>query len=365
MTERRRGGRTGRYALGVVAAALVAGVAVAAAAGIGLPGRADSGQPRSTLPPGTGTVVRQTLVDTTTRTGELDHGAVSTVLGGRLTGTVTSIAAPGSTVSRGRPLYRVDDSPVLLLYGTLPAYRDLAPGTEGADVEQFERNLKALGYTGFTADKKYTAATATVVRAWQKANGLAKTGTVELGRVYYAPGRIRVDSDKAALGGAAQPGQPVLTCTGTRRVVGVELEMSDARLAKAGTRVTVKLPDGRTAPGKVAGTATVIDPGTAGGGGTATPSTKIEATVTLVDDSVFAGLDQASIDVVFTASRRENVLTVPVAALLALAEGGYGVQVVDGTGTRMVAVKTGLFAAGRVEVSGSGLSQGMTVGMAS
>jgi hypothetical protein len=31
----------------------------------------------------------------------------------------------------------------------------------------------------------------------------------------------------------------------------------------------------------------------------------------------------------------------------------------------MVAVKTGLFADGRVEVSGPGLSQGMTVGMAS
>jgi hypothetical protein len=59
------------------------------------------------------------------------------------------------------------------------------------------------------------------------------------------------------------------------------------------------------------------------------------------------------------------VLTVPVAALLALAEGGYGVQVVTGTATRIVAVRTGLFAAGRVEVSGDGLTEGMTVGMPS
>jgi membrane fusion protein, multidrug efflux system len=62
---------------------------------------------------------------------------------------------------------------------------------------------------------------------------------------------------------------------------------------------------------------------------------------------------------------RTHVLTVPVAALLALAEGGYGVQVVEGATTRIVAVETGLFAGGRVEVSGAGISEGMTVGMPS
>ena len=57
------------------------------------------------------------------------------------------------------------------------------------------------------------------------------------------------------------------------------------------------------------------------------------------------------------------MLTVPVAALVALAEGGYGVEVVDGRRTRYVAVETGLFAGGRVEVTGDGLAEGMTVGM--
>ena len=93
--------------------------------------------------------------------------------------------------------------------------------------------------------------------------------------------------------------------------------------------------------------------------------TVIKVTVAVADQKAFAGLDEASIDVAFTASRRENVLTVPVAALLALAEGGYGVEVVDGSATRIVAVRTGLFARGRVEVSGGGLAEGMTVGMPS
>jgi hypothetical protein len=54
-----------------------------------------------------------------------------------------------------------------------------------------------------------------------------------------------------------------------------------------------------------------------------------------------------------------------VAALLALAEGGYGVEIVSGSTSRIVAVETGLFADGRVEVAGADLTEGMTVGMPS
>jgi hypothetical protein len=66
------------------------------------------------------------------------------------------------------------------------------------------------------------------------------------------------------------------------------------------------------------------------------------------------------VDVTFTASERKNVLTVPVAALLALAEGGYGVQLVDEGGTRIVRVETGLFSGGRVEISGADVAEGMS-----
>ncbi|MFI6585570.1 peptidoglycan-binding protein [Embleya sp. NPDC050493] len=361
MTRRRRRA-AGRVAAGM-AAVLAAGAATAAATGIGLPTKDEAKPPRSTLPPATGTVTKETLVDTTSKPGRLDHGNTTILNGGKLTGTLTSVAAPGSTVARGKPLYKVDNTPILLLYGALPTYRDLASGVEGPDVEEFEHNLRELGYTGFTVDTKYTDGTAAAVKKWQKANGLKETGTVELGRVHYASDEIRVDVDKAALGDAVQPGQAVLTYTGTRRVVSVELEMAYAGLAKTGTAVTLTLPDRTTAPGKVAATATVIDPGKESGGNPAVPTTKIKATVALDDDKAVAGLDEASIDVAFTSSRRENVLTVPVAALLALAEGGYGVQVVEGSATRIVPVTTGMFAGGRVEVTGPGLAQGTTVGM--
>jgi multidrug efflux pump subunit AcrA (membrane-fusion protein) len=50
-------------------------------------------------------------------------------------------------------------------------------------------------------------------------------------------------------------------------------------------------------------------------------------------------------------------------ALLALRKGGFGVEVVDGARTRIVPVRTGMFAAGQVEVSGKGIVAGMRVGV--
>jgi peptidoglycan hydrolase-like protein with peptidoglycan-binding domain len=342
------------------AAVLTVGGGAAAATGFGLPNGEGGGQAHSDRPAATGKVTRQTLADTQSQDGELGYGTATTVAG-RLAGTVTGLPSSGSTLKRGQAVYRVDNTPVVLLYGALPAYRALSPGTKGVDVKQFEQNLYALGYRGFTVDKTYSSTTAGVVKKWQGRLGLPKTGTVELGRVIYATGAVRVDTLKAAVGDAAQPGQSLLTYTGTARVITVELDVSDQRLAVRAAAVSVTLPNGKTTSGKITKTTTVIKP--AEGQNPAT--TKIQVTVTVDDKKALAGLDQASMSVGFKASERKDVLTVPVAALLALAEGGYGVQVVDGTATRIVAVRIGLFAGGRVEVSGDGLTQGMTVGMPS
>ena len=48
----------------------------------------------------------------------------------------------------------------------------------------------------------------------------------------------------------------------------------------------------------------------------------------------------------------------PVGALVALSEGGYAVQRAD---AGLVAVDTGMFAKGLVEITGAGLDEGMTV----
>ncbi|MEV6925842.1 peptidoglycan-binding protein [Dactylosporangium sp. NPDC051485] len=330
----------------------------------------------------TTTITRTTLVDVAVVNGKLGYGPEQELIS-RLTGTVTALPEVGTTIERGAGTVRINDRPVVLLYGTLPAYRDLTPpttsdrrpdsdqpaaasptgsatpagGTVGADVRQFETNLKALGYTGFTVDDEYTASTASAVKRWQRDLGLPETGTVELGRVLYTPGPIRVASHVVRAGQVAEG--PLLTFTETTRLVTASLPARSASLAAVKTKVTVELPGGSTAPGTVQ---SVRTPDAASAA--SAPEPTVEVVVAADDPKAFAVPGDGAVRVRFVASTRQDVLAVPVGALLALAEGGYGLQVVEGATTRVVAVTTGLFADGRVEVSGPDIREGMTVGMA-
>nr|WP_198536008.1 peptidoglycan-binding protein [Pseudofrankia saprophytica] len=362
--SRRRGGRGRRRGWRVAAAVTVvaAGGAAVTAAVLGTADDGEAGGPTAgALPPNTAEVTRQTLTDARTVDGDLGYGPSTTAVS-RVPGTVTALPDTGADVTRGQELFRVDDQPVTLLYGTTPAYRPLRAGTEGQDVRQLEENLAALGYSGFTVDDSYTGDTASAVARWQRDVGLPETGRVELGRVVFAPDAVRVDSVTAALGAPVGPGAPVLSYTGTAKAVTVELETSDQRLATNGAEVTVTLPDGARTPGRIDDVSTRIDPGS---GPDADPTTTVEVVVGLPEQRAADAYALASVDVTFTAGRRPDVLTVPVAALLALREGGFGVEVVDeAAGTsRYVAVTTGLFADGRVEISGPGIAAGVTVGM--
>ncbi|WP_117214676.1 efflux RND transporter periplasmic adaptor subunit [Allorhizocola rhizosphaerae] len=330
-----------------------AAVLAAASAGFayGLPTGTAKPQATSTGPRKTAQVTRQTLADTESKNGTLGYGSTTSV-SSKLNGTLTHLAEAGSTVQRGQTLFKVDELPVVLMYGALPLYRPLRSGMESsdADVKQFTENLKALGFSGFTSS---------AIKKWQKSLGLEQTGVVEPGRIVYAPGPVRIDSVSASIGDAA-PGQTILSYTGTRRVVTTSLDVDDARLATVGAAVKVTLPDGKALDGKVESAKTTVQPGQNGGD----PTTEIDVVIGLGDAAV--ALEKASVKIAFTASVREKVLTVPVAALLALREGGYGVELVSADGSsRVIAVKTGLFAAGRVEVSGDGLTEGGTVGMPS
>ncbi|WP_084557693.1 peptidoglycan-binding protein [Hamadaea tsunoensis] len=353
----RRRRRRGKAAAGAAAVVVVAGAAAAATIGFG--GHGPSTPAAAGLPPSTAQVTRQTLDDTQSEDGDLAFGP-TTSLKVRLPGTVTSLPYSETVVARGKALYKVDNTPVVLMYGTVPAYRELGTGAKGADVRQLEQNLKALGYKGFTVDDKFTSETAAAVKDWQDDLGLTKTGRVELGRVVFSPGAVRVDSVSADLGGEAQPGQEVLAYTGTVRVVTVKLDVADQRLARKGAKVSVRLPDGKTVNGKIDRVTTKIESSDSPNGGT---ETKIEVLISLDDAQAVAGFTAASVHVEFTAGQRTGVLTVPVGALVALSEGGYGVEVVEGSATHYAKVETGLFANGRVEVTGDGIAEGTTVGM--
>jgi peptidoglycan hydrolase-like protein with peptidoglycan-binding domain len=311
-------------------------------------------------PPATGAVTRTTLVETEKVSGTLGYGTPAN-LAGRGTGTITWLPAAGNVLERGHAVYRRDELAVPLLYGPLPMYRELASGVEGGDVKQFEENLAALGYRGFTVDDEYTSATANAVEQWQEDLGLKETGRVRPDDVVIAAGAVRVAELTAAVGGPANGA--LMSYTGTTRVVSIDLDVAKQQFVRAGIVAVVTLPDGSTVDGTVSEVGTVA---TASGGGNGAPSsTTIDVTVTVADQQALGTLDAAPVTVSLEADRAENVLTVPVAALVALAEGGYGVQVVEGSTTRYVAVTTGMFAGGRVEISGDGIAEGTLVGMPS
>jgi hypothetical protein len=94
------------------------------------------------------------------------------------------------------------------------------------------------------------------------------------------------------------------------------------------------------------------------GSGGADDPPKLTVTVTVDKPATIAKLDAADVTVDFVAETHKNVLAAPVGALLALSEGGYAVQIKGGA---LVAVQTGLFAKGLVEISGNGLTEGTEV----
>lgn len=311
------------------------------------------GQPAANLalPPATAPITRTTLVETRTEMGTLGYGDPVAVRAWG-TGTLTWIAAEGSMVARGEPLFKIDEKPVVALYGAVPMYRALSNFVEGADVRQLQENLVELGYTGFTLDGRYTQATATAVLAWQADLGLGQTGLVEPAQVVFTPGPARIAEHIAQVGDLLGGDTPqILNYTGSTRLVTVALNVVEQALAVVGSAVTVTLPDERTVAGAIAEVGTVVT------------EEQFEVTVTIADQAALGTLAAAPVEVDFVSAKRADVLAVPVAALLALAEGDYGVEIFEGDTPRIVAVKTGMFADGRVEVSGAAIAEGMLVGV--
>jgi peptidoglycan hydrolase-like protein with peptidoglycan-binding domain len=347
-----------RRTVSVVTGVLAVGAVAAAITVFNLPDPDDNPSSASSTPASTAEITKQTLIDRESHDGTLAHGDSTTIFS-RGSGTITALPGEGTTISRGKAIFRLDNKPVILLYGSLPAYRTLKTGVKGADVRQLEQNLWALGYRGFTPDTTYSWATASAVKDWQDDLGIKETGSVESSQIVYADSTVRVDSLSVQRGAVVGQGTEIEKITGTSPLATVVLDASSGRLAKQGAAVQIKLSDGKIVPGKIKKVATLVAKADDG----QSDITKFQVTISFDDDVKSQGM--AAVSVGFTAGQRPNVLTVPVAALVALAEGGYGVQLVDGSTTSFLAVETGLFADGKVEVSGSGLQAGMKVAMPS
>ncbi|GII79404.1 peptidoglycan-binding protein [Sphaerisporangium rufum] len=345
-----------------VLAAVTLGAVLAGAGAVGAAtlGGAERSAAPARPPAPTAGVERGDLVDTVSVSGRLTYSGERKIATGG-SGTVTWVPRAGATIRQGGALIRLDRRPVVLLYGAVPLYRTLRQGvTDGPDVRQLEKALKALGFgRGVTVDRHFSWATRQAVLRWQKHHGMARTGEVDAAQAVFLPGPARVAEARAAVGDTARAGGQALTVTGTRQVARVDLDVARRHLVRGGGRVTVELPGGKTVKGKITAIGGAVKVEDAGG---QEGKSTVEVEISLPAGKARGLPDQAPVAVTLVSERRRDVLSVPVEALLALRDGGYGVTVVDpGGARRTVSVRTGGYGGGRVEVAGPGLAAGTKV----
>lgn len=361
--------RLRRWTIAAVLLVLIVAGVFAAVEGVINGGGGNSGSGDNGSATSLATVVRRTLSETTQFNGTLGYAGSYTVLA-HGDGTVTWLPRAGQVIHQGQVLYRVDGAPVLLLYGSTPAYRTLAAGASaedvtGADVAQLNHDLVALGYvTRSEVDRawnEFSWATTVGVAKLQDHLDVEPTGRLPLGKVVFLPHAARVTNVPVGLGAPAAG--PVLEASSTTRTVGVALDPDLTSAVKAGDGVTITLPDGTTTPGTVTSVGTVATaPSGNSGEGDNGPTMPVH--IRLTRPGVAGSLDQALVEVAIIDRTVQHVLAVPVYALVALAGGGYAVEVVHSDGTHhLVRVKLGLFddAAGLVQVAGWGLATGQRV----
>jgi peptidoglycan hydrolase-like protein with peptidoglycan-binding domain len=342
-----------KLAVPAVLAATAAAGAVTAVAVRG--GGAAAATPPAPIRLATTQIVRTDLATTMLAGGTLGYAPTRPVIN-RLPGTYTWLPTAGSSIGPGQVLYQVDNQPVILMTGALPAWRSFELGmTSGPDVTQLQRGLIDEGYAAgllTVPTGVFDQLTCDAVARWQNAHGYQVTGQVVLGQIVFQPAPVLVGAITVAVGEVAGPGQQPYQVTTNQRVVTVPVT-PDLPPVPVGEPVSIVLPTNATTPGKVVAT-TPLAGGTNG---------VTEQLVVQPEQPAATGTGSGvSVQVSLSIQSVHGVLAVPVTALLTLRAGQYGVEIVTASGThRVVPVIAGIFAGGRVQVDGSGISAGERV----
>ena len=143
-----------------------------------------------------------------------------------------------------------------------------------------------------------------------------------------------------------------------------QVDASDQETVSVGDSVEIELPTDERVPTQITFIDQVVTQTQAG--------EFIEVTLEVLNPEEIEAYDQAPVKVFVTTEISENVFYVPVNALLALAEGGYALEIYDGelesetfegesgVDTSYIAVEIGVFTDGFVEVKGN-ISEGQIV----
>ena len=174
---------------------------------------------------------------------------------------------------------------------------------DGEDVRELERNLRALGHDpdhDMDVDDHWDWATTAAVERFQKARGLDEDGRLSRGEIVFRPGATRVGQARAQVGQQLAPGAQLAELSSTERDVTVDLDARRQSIARVGESVTVDLPTGRTARGRITDVGKVATKPSGRDQQDAEPT--IAITIDLLGrDGRGTGLDQAPVDVGFAA----------------------------------------------------------------
>jgi peptidoglycan hydrolase-like protein with peptidoglycan-binding domain len=351
---------------GVAIAVSVAVVMIAAAAGVaivaGLNNDKGAAAEKPTVALTTAAVTKGDVTVETQAQGTLEYAGQRPVSSG-LTGVVTSLPAVGSLIGTGGTLYTVNTAPVVLMSGAMPAWRDFTTGmSKGEDVRQLETNLAAFGVFSGDVDTEFTAKTADAIRKLQKSQGVEQTGTLSSKAVMFSTEDLRVAELKTTVGASVSEGTEIFQASANSKVVTVNLKLSDQALAVPGAAVTVGLPTGTETAGAVASVGVPTEQ--AGADESAAKTVVLPVVITLADQAATGDLQRATVSVRFSSAQSGDLLTVPVEALVAIDDSSFAVEV-PGKGkegaSKRVPVTTGIFASGRVAITGDGIAEGVKV----
>ncbi len=288
-------------------------------------------------------VERGDLTETKDETGSVSYGeAWSAPI--ETQGIVTKRHDKGTVVDAGEPLIWIGNKPVTLATGDTPLYRTLElQGTKkskhmtGEDVRQLQEFLLSQGADDkerLEADGIFGISTKRAVKEWQKAQGLEETGTIDRTQLVFHPTSVRIDNEPQIGANFSD-----LQVTEKAQEVKARFDSKSRAFLSIGGTVSVEAGD-ETISGTITGVETVIgDDG----------NQQLEATV---ETSTPLPEGTERVKVVSTRTVADDVLHVPVRAVLALAGGGYGLEVETSNGVELRAVELGSVVDDSVEISG-------------
>ena len=296
-------------------------------------------------------VNKQNLEEKTTANGNVGHGKTR-VLPIAANGVVTEAPEEGALVNPGDIIIRINDRPITLVAGEQPLYRELrrvgsgerdeagnrVGVQKGPDVEQLQRFLLSEGFTDkdrLEVDGEFGLSTERAVKAWQAEVGHVATGKVDRSQVIFTIGQLRIDKAPSVGDDFTE-----VVVTGTTPTVSATVTDRQKSFFAIGSTVEVESTKGSTTGTVRSSERTIGDDGS--------DRHRIEI-------DLDAGGELGEVEVAKVTATKlisEEVLTVPVRALIALAEGGWAVQVDAADGVALKSVELGVVVDGLAEITG-------------